>query len=239
MRSRFFGVLAALLCVGVAAASATTIPFTGSFTDAPQSEWAVNLSGPQFSVSTVYYTPFARAQGAPPPGQIGTLSLSVDMSDYESPADGVPTDSGSLDGVSGIVEGEIDFQVTYNPSPLGDPTAYAPTVAGIPVTFDGQIAAYTCSPAASGGCFPGTELWTASLTGSGLATVSQSSGGIVDSVDVAIVTGIADPPVPAGEPSALPFLALALGVILFVQWQRQRTAGKRAGDVLGSFHNGW
>ena len=217
MPLRLCSLLMAFLWVGAGAATATTIPFTGSFSDVPQSKWTVNLSGPGFSVATEYFIPFSRPIGAPPVGAVGTLSFSVGMSDYESGLDGSPSDSASLDGVEGIVEGSIDFQVMYDPSLPGDPASYAPSVGGIPVSFSGAATAYTCVPAPSGGCFDGTELWAVSLTGSGDATIMQSSDGRVESVEVSILSGVADPPVPAAEPSALAFLALALCVIFLLR----------------------
>lgn len=217
--------LAVVLCFGAGAAFGAPIPISGSVLDAPQSQWAVDLSGPGFSVSTDYFIPFSRPIGAPHVGELGTIALSVGMSDYESPADGTPSDSGSLNGVSGIVEGEIDFQVTYDPSPLNNPTSYAGTITGIPVMLTGDLAGYTCSPALPDGCLPGTELWTVSVSGAGDATITQSSGGMVESVEVSDILGIAgpgDPPVPAGEPSAIPFMAFALLTVFLL---RKRYAG--------------
>ncbi|MGH9396515.1 MAG: hypothetical protein ACRD18_06660 [Terriglobia bacterium] len=213
-------ILVAILCACSDIALATSIPITGSFLDAPQAEWDVQLSGAGFSVATEYFIPFSRPLGTPPAGKTGTLALSVGMADYESPADGTPSDSGSLDGVEGIVEGEIDFQVTYNPSPPGDPTAYAGTISGVPVTFSGGATGYTCAPVLPAGCVPGAELWSVNLSGAGDATITQSSSGMVESAEVDVTAGAAtfsDPPVPATDPPSLPFLVLAILTVFLLR----------------------
>lgn len=210
---------ATALSLWAGVAYGTSIPITGTILDVSQSEWSVGLTGPGFSVSTNYFIPFSPPIGAPPVGELGTINLSVGMSDYESPVDGTPTDAGSLNGVAGIIEGEIDFGVTYNPSPAGDPTGYADTITGIPVALAGDATGYTCAPALPDGCLPGTELWTITLSGTGDATIVQTSGGLVESVEIDDMTGeanIGDPPVPATEPSALPFTVIVLSALLLL-----------------------
>lgn len=218
-------ILVAILCACTDIAFATSIPVTGSILYAPLGEIDVNLSGPAFSISTQYFIPFSRIVNAPSAGTVGTLSFNAGMSDYESPVDGSPSDSASLGGVAGIVEGFINFQVTYDPSLPSDPTTYATSVGGIPVSFSGGATAYTCSPAPSGGCFAGIELWTADLSGTGTATVELSPSGQIYDVQVGQIAGDAvpgEPPTQAREPSELPFLGLVLTALFLLR--RRRTA---------------
>ncbi|MGH9345385.1 MAG: hypothetical protein ACRD19_16685, partial [Terriglobia bacterium] len=111
---------------------------------------------------------------------------------------------GSLDGVSGLVTGEITVQTASFSEPTpGSATYYSISV---PATFSGTLSAlesFGVNP-------PGPELWSVSFTGTGDITMdgdAHADYGIDDGSASFSGTATTDP---IGEPSALTLLFLVL-----------------------------
>lgn len=200
------------LCFCANMALANSIPISGSFQFAPEDSMSAQVNGSGFSLSTWYGIPDSRDDlGAPPLGETSTVDVEVGISDYESFRDGTPVDLAQLNGIAAVAEGEVDLSITYDPSAPGDPAEYASSASGS-ATFTGSVGGYTCEPALPEGCYPGTELWSVDLSGSGTATVTQSPDGFVGEYELDITNGAAtyDDPPAAAEPSAALLAALAV-----------------------------
>ena len=221
---------------GEAAAFATSIPFTGSFSITYANSYGADITGLSFSM--IGYTFDADQVGYCAPGSTCTLDTLFEM--YAIPQ--LPQDNiyGSVDGVSGYISGgsgvgegtSLIFQSTFT-APAFDPSTWTDCGGDClifdagPVTFSGTAMGWSCTPVGSSTpcwSFSGnTEEFSVYLSGTADATYLLNESGSINDAYYTNVNGTATvtylndpPPSPALEPTTLLLVSSGLAALLLL-----------------------
>ena len=134
---------------GRVAAFAASIPFTGQFEWNPTFGDSAFLTGPSFSLQSETFDGSGFVGGCTPGNTCVDVATEIFWIQMEGPADNVV---GTLDGVSGYVEGDVNFQYTLT-APALDSGAWtdmgdyslATFDPNVPATFSGVATAISCT----------------------------------------------------------------------------------------------
>jgi hypothetical protein len=217
-RATIAAAIVAALFVALTSARADTatfqIPLAGSYGEF------------DFALDGIFGSPTATSINleGPWPGQNAPGSLSLSFAPFDDMGGFEPYMIETVGGVTGAVFGSFQFEIapyTLPSSALNSQTE----LTGLPVTFSGELTAYSCAVAAY--CYPNVDGWdpgsgsgTEQFTGSGTADLDYT-GPDITFADIQL-SNVTDS-VP--EPGSFALVAMGFAACAAFLWKRRAAQG--------------